>query len=350
MSSVTGLGGDGAAALWLGFGIAAALAAVGAVAVKATSRRAGLVDPPDPLVPAHTQPVATLGGIAVAFGFLMGALIVDLHPLGLEFAVGGALFLTIGVVDDVLKLSVLAKLVLQLVGAATVVALGTTLALTGRPLLDAALAFVWIIVLVNAVNLTDICDGLVSGLAAIAFLTLAAVDPSRGNAAILAAGACLGFLVLNAPKASIFLGDAGSHFVGFLLAALSLQTIGGRDALAEFAAVVLIVGVFLFEVAFLVLARRRRGLRWWLGSDDHVALRLQAAGLTVWNTNVVLWVCGAMLGIAAILVHRLDGFQLLPLGVALVAFLTIAWRFLSSISTPTEAGATAHVGIRPSGR
>ena len=100
----------------------------------------------------------------------------------------------------------------------------------------------------------------------------------------------------------------------------------------------------------MILARRRRGLRWWLGSDDHVALRLQAAGLTVWNTNVVLWVCGAMLGIAAILVHRLDGFQLLPLGVALVAFLTIAWRFLSSISTPTEAGATAHAGIRPSGR
>ena len=64
----------------------------------------------------------------------------------------------------------------------------------------------------------------------------------------------------------------------------------------------------------------------------------------------MLWVCGAMLGIAAILVHRLDGFQLLPLGVAIVAFLMIAWRFLSGLSTPTEAGATAHVGVRPSGR
>lgn len=350
MSSWTGLGGDSTSALWLGFGLALVFAALAAVAVRASSRRVGLIDAPDPLVPAHTRPVATLGGIAVAFGFLIGALVVDLEPLGLEFAVGGALFLAIGVVDDVLKLSVSWKLLLQLVGAATVVALGARLELTGRPALDAAIAFLWILVVVNAVNLTDISDGLVSGLAAIAFLTLAAIDPSRGEAAILAAGACLGFLVLNAPKASIFLGDAGSHFVGFLLAALSLQTVNGRDAVAEFSAVVLTVGVFLFELAFLISARRRRGLRWWLGSDDHVALRLQAAGLSVWSTNVVLWVCGAMLGIGAILIHRLDGFELLPLGLAIVAFLTIAWRFLSGLNPPTEAGVAAHAGMRPSGR
>jgi UDP-GlcNAc:undecaprenyl-phosphate/decaprenyl-phosphate GlcNAc-1-phosphate transferase len=350
VSSLTGLGGDSASALWLGFALAVVFAALAAVAVRATSRRAGLVDAPDPLVPAHTKPVATLGGIAVAFGLLIGALVVNLDPVGLEFAVGGALFLVIGVVDDVLKLSVSAKLLLQVVGAATVVALGTTVDLTGRPLLDALIAFAWILVLVNAVNLTDICDGLVSGLAAIAFLTLAAIDPTRGEAAVLAAGACLGFLVLNAPRASIFLGDAGSHFVGFLLAALSLQTVNGRDALAEFSAVVLTVGVFLFELAFLISARRRRGLRWWLGSDDHVALRLQAAGLSVWSTNVVLWVCGAMLGIAAILIHRLDGIELLPLGLAIAAFLVVAWRFLSGLAPPTEAGVAAHAGMRPSGR
>ncbi len=350
MSSLTGLGGDGASALWLGFALALVFAAVAAVVVRAASRRAGLIDAPDPLVPAHTRPVATLGGIAVAVGLLAGAFVVDVAPVGLEFAVGGALFLAIGVVDDVLKLSVSRKLVLQLVGATTVVALGARLELTGRPLLDSALAFAWIVVLVNAVNLTDICDGLVSGLAAIAFLTLAAIDPSRGEAAILAAGACLGFLVLNAPKASIFLGDAGSHFVGLLLAALSLQTVGGRDAVAEFGAVVLIVGVFLFELAFLVSARRRRGLRWWLGSDDHVAIRLQAAGLTVWSTNVVLWVCGAMLGIAAIIVHRLDGFELLPLGLSIATFLVISWRVLTGLAPPTEAGVAAHASARPFGR
>ena len=205
-------------------------------------------------------------------------------------------------------------------------------------------AFLWILILVNAVNLTDICDGLVSGLAAIAFLTLAAIDPSHAEAAVLAAGACAGFLVLNAPKASIFLGDTGSHFIGFLLAALSLQTVAGRDALAEFSAVVLVLGVFLFELVFLVWARYRRGLSWWLGSDDHAALRLQAAGLSVWMTDVVIWMGGAMLGMAAILVHRLDGLQLLPLGIAVGVFLVFAWRFLAGLSTPTEA---AVAEVRP---
>jgi UDP-GlcNAc:undecaprenyl-phosphate/decaprenyl-phosphate GlcNAc-1-phosphate transferase len=350
VSSLSGLGGDGAGALWLGFALAVVFAALAAFGVRAVGRRVGLVDAPDPLVPAHTKPVATLGGIAVALGLLIGAVVVDVDPVGFEIAVAGALFLAIGVVDDVLKLSVSAKLLLQVVGAVTAVALGISVDLTGQPVLNAVIAFAWILVLVNAVNLTDICDGLVSGLAAIAFLTLAAIDPTRGETAVLAAGACVGFLVLNAPRASIFLGDAGSHLIGFLLAALSLQTVNGRDAVAEFSAVVLTVGVFLFELAFLVSARRRRGLRWWLGSDDHVALRLQAAGLTVWGTNVVLWVCGAMLGIAAILIHRLDGFELLPLGVAIVAFLAIAWRFLSGLNPPTEAGVAAHAGMRPSGR
>ena len=348
MSRFGGLVAGDALAIGLAFVTAVVIAAVGAALVRAATRRAGILDEPDPIVPAHTTSVSTLGGIAVGLGFLAGAAVVgfgDVIPL--EWVVGGALFLAVGVVDDLLKLPVRPKLALQCAAAAAVVALGARLEVTGQPALDAVAALVWILVIVNAVNLTDICDGLVSGLAAIAFLSLAAIDPSRGEAAIVATGACAGFLVLNAPKASIFLGDAGSHLVGFLLAALSLQTVGGRDALAELSAVVLVLGVFLFELAFLVWQRRRRGLAWWLGSDDHAAIRLQAAGLSVWSTDVVLWSCGALLGIAAILVHRLDGLELVPLGVALVLFVASAWRFLGGLSTPTQADVAA---VRPLAR
>jgi UDP-GlcNAc:undecaprenyl-phosphate GlcNAc-1-phosphate transferase len=337
-----------ALAIGLAFATAAVIAALGAAIVRAATRRAGILDEPDPIVPAHTTSVSTLGGIAVALGFLAGAAVIDLGDVvPLEWAVGGVLFLLVGVVDDLLKLPVRPKLALQCAAAGTVVALGARLELTGRPAVDAALALAWILVIVNAVNLTDICDGLVSGLAAIAFLSLAAIDPSRGEAAIVATGACAGFLVLNAPKASIFLGDAGSHLVGFLLAALSLQTVGGRDALAELSAIVLVLGVFLFELTFLVWQRRRRGLAWWLGSDDHAAIRLQAAGLSVWSTDLVLWSWGALLGIAAILVHRLDGLELLPLGVAIALFVASAWRFLGSLSRPTQVDVAA---VRPLAR
>ena len=337
MSRSAGLVADNVLAIGLAFAMAVAVAAVGAAVVRAATHRAGIVDEPDPIVPAHTTSVSTLGGIAVALGFLAGAAVIGLEDvIPLEWAVGGALFLVVGVVDDLLKLSVLPKLGLQCAAAFAVVALGAKLEVTGNAAVDSAAALVWILVIVNAVNLTDICDGLVAGLAAVAFLALAAIDPSRGEAAIVATGACAGFLVLNAPKASIFLGDAGSHLVGFFLAALSLQTVGGRDALAELSAIVLVLGVFLFELAFLVWHRRRRGLHWWLGSDDHIAIRLQAAGLSIWSTDLILWSFGAMLGIAAILVHRLDGLELVPLGVALVLFVTSAWRFLGGLSTPTQ--------------
>lgn len=348
MSRFGGLVADDAVAIGLAFVTAVVLAAVGAALVRAATRRAGILDEPDPIVPAHTTSVSTLGGLAVGLGFLTGAAVVGLgDQIPLEWVVGGALFLAVGVVDDLLKLPVRPKLVLQCAAAVAVVALGARLEVTGQPALDALAALIWILVIVNAVNLTDICDGLVSGLAAIAFLSLAAIDPSRGEAAIVATGACAGFLVLNAPKASIFLGDAGSHLVGFLLAVLSLQTVGGRDALAELSAVVLVLGVFLFELAFLVWQRRRRGLAWWLGSDDHAAIRLQAAGLSVWSTDVVLWSCGALLGISAILVHRLDGLELVPLGVALVLFVASAWRFLGGLSTPTQVEVAA---VRPLAR
>jgi UDP-GlcNAc:undecaprenyl-phosphate/decaprenyl-phosphate GlcNAc-1-phosphate transferase len=329
-----------APAIGLAFLTAVVFAAVGAAIVRALTRRAGLLDEPDPIVPAHTTSVSTLGGIAVGLGILAGAAIIDLGDvIPLEWVVGGILFLLVGVVDDILKLPVLPKLVLQCAAAGIVVALGGRLELTGQPVLDAVAAVVWIIV--NAVNLTDICDGLVSGLAVIAFLALAAIDPSRGEAAIVAAGACAGFLVLNAPKASIFLGDAGSHLVGFLLAAIAMQTVGGRDALAELSAIVLVLGVFIFELAFLVWQRRRRGLAWWLGSDDHAAIRLQASGLSVWATDFVLWSWGALLGLAAIFVHRLDGLELVPLGIVIALAVVSAWRFLGGLTTPTQADVAA---------
>jgi UDP-GlcNAc:undecaprenyl-phosphate/decaprenyl-phosphate GlcNAc-1-phosphate transferase len=345
VSRSTGLAGADAVAIAFAFAAALIIAALGAAIVRATTHRAGILDAPGSIVPAHTRPVATLGGIAVAMGCLAGAAVVGLGDvISPELAVGGLLFLLIGIVDDLLKLSVRWKLVPQIVVAGVVVGMGVRLELFDHPVLAALGAFLWILILVNAVNLTDICDGLVSGLAAIAFLTLAAIDPSRAGLPIIAAGACAGFLVLNAPRASIFLGDTGSHFIGFLLAVLSLETVGGRDALAEFSAIVLVLGVFLFELVFLVWARYRRGLSWWLGSDDHPALRLQAAGLTVWMTDVVIWMGGAMLGMAAILLHRLDGLQLVPLGVAIGVFFVFAWRFLAGLSTPTEA---AGAEVRP---
>ena len=328
----------------LAFLVSAFVTVVAATALRAFARRVGLVDAPDPLVPQHKAPVATLGGAAVATGCALTLGTGLAEPLQLGLGVGAGIALAAGVVDDVRDLPIVAKLALQAVAAGAAIALGLDLDLTGNGPVDAAVAFIWILVVINAVNLTDVCDGLVPGLAAIAFFALAVLEPGSSGPAIAAAGACVGFLALNAPPASIFLGDAGSHFLGFLLAAVALAAVQGGESPPNLVPPVLVLGLFLFELVFVVVERSRRGVPWWRGSDDHVALRLQAAGLSRIRTDLVLWASAAALGFGGLLASRLEDFSLLAaaLGVAVAA--AGAWRLLRALDRPAAAVLAGRIG------
>jgi UDP-GlcNAc:undecaprenyl-phosphate GlcNAc-1-phosphate transferase len=284
----------------LAMGLALALCAIATFAVREVALGLGVVSEPDPFVPQHTRRVATAGGVAVALASAIVAfgLNVDFDPIG-PLAVGTAIVLAAGVLDDVRALTPWQKLALQVVAAASAAALGLRSELVGSAVLDGLVTVIWIVIVVNAVNLTDVCDGLVTGLAVVALLALALVEPEVRSLALVVAGACLGFLVFNAPPASIFLGDAGSNLLGFLLGGLTLAAVQASGTWRGFVQIVLILGVFLFELVFVVAARTRRGVPWWQGSGDHVALRLQAAGLTRWGADTVVWSAAALLGIAA---------------------------------------------------
>jgi UDP-GlcNAc:undecaprenyl-phosphate GlcNAc-1-phosphate transferase len=320
----------------LSFALAAVVTAFAAVVVRTLADRTGLVDPPNPRVPRHTRSVATLGGAAVAAGCLVALSTSPDGAVEPGLAAGAALALAVGIADDVRRLPIGAKLALQTLAASVAVALGLDLDVTGNGLADSAVAVVWILVVVNAVNLTDVCDGLVPGLAAIAFLALAAVDPGASGVATAAAGACAGFLALNAPPASIFLGDAGSHLIGFLLAAVALEAVERSGTTANVVAAALVLGIFLFELVFVVVERRRRGMPWWLGSDDHVALRLQAAGLGAVRTDLVLWACATALALAGLLAIRLEGLALFSLALVAVAAAAGAGGLLHVLARPTS--------------
>jgi UDP-GlcNAc:undecaprenyl-phosphate GlcNAc-1-phosphate transferase len=206
----------------------------------------------------------------------------------------GMLFLVLGVVDDLRPFSAAKKIVFQSAVAALAVVLGFRADVSGIAIVDAFAAFLWIIALVNAVNVTDVCDGLVAGVSVPLFLALALLNASRAPLALAVAGACVGFLFFNRPPATIFLGDGGSHLLGFLAATLTpLST-------RSFPAALLVVGVFLFELLFLVFVRTRKGLRWWLGSRDHFALRLQAAGLSRVQTDLIAIAAGIVAAAMAI--------------------------------------------------
>lgn len=303
--------------------ICSAAAAIASTWVaRSLALRLGFVSHPNPIVPQHTEPVAYLGGAGIAVAIVIALLSGAKTIVPLFIWLPALLFLALGVADDLRPFSAAKKLLLQSAVAMLAVILGFRADVSGIAILDAFAAFLWIIALVNAVNVTDVCDGLVAGVSVPLFLALALLNPTRAPLALAVAGACVGFLFFNRPPATIFLGDGGSHLLGFLAA--TLTPLSSRS----FPAALLVMGVFLFELLFLVFVRTRKGLRWWLGSRDHFALRLQAAGLSKVQTDLVAIAAG--IGVAAMAVAAAEAEPHVKIALLALAavFALIAGRLL----------------------
>jgi UDP-GlcNAc:undecaprenyl-phosphate GlcNAc-1-phosphate transferase len=278
--------------------VSALAGAIGTWLMRAIARRLGIVARPNPIVPQHRRPTAYLGGVGIGVGLAVATWVAGGAPRQMAaFAVPAAGFLALGLVDDLRPFRPIVKLALQCGLALLAALLGAARQpVTGIAVVDGALLAAWIVLLVNAVNVTDVCDGLVGGISAIALLFLGLWSaPVRPLAWGLAA-ACAGFLVFNRPPASIFMGDAGSHLLGYGLAVLSFPLLGEWPGALRAGAV---VAPFLFEVALLTYTRTRRGRPFWVGSPDHFALRMQAAGLSRWRTVLLSWVGAALVGTLA---------------------------------------------------
>jgi UDP-GlcNAc:undecaprenyl-phosphate GlcNAc-1-phosphate transferase len=262
-------------------------------------------------------------------------------------------------IDDRLRLSAATKFAAQVALAALAVACGLVYPFTALPVANAVISIVLITTIVNAVNLTDVCDGLVAGLSAVALTTSCLLWPGLAWWAAPAAGACVGFLVFNAPPARIFLGDAGSHWLGFLLAALPLAAAlpastglastgpastgpasTGLDSspLLHAAQIALLLGVFLFELTLLLVARTRHGIPVWRGSPDHFSLRLQAAGLSRWATVALAWSAGALLGLCALLLPAASPLARAAAAIALSCASGLCLAALLALPVPGRTG------------
>lgn len=267
-------------AVWLTTAVAAWFATL---AAERAALALGAVARPNPIVPQHVRPVAYLGGLGVLCGLGIGLANSDL-PWPPAYAWFGALsFGVLGTVDDLRPLAPVPKFGAQLLVAAVAAATGLGQGLTGQPMVDAAFAVFIVLLLVNAVNFTDVCDGLVATVGAVAMLGLAWLW--EAGWAVAASGACAGFLLRNRPPARVFLGDAGSHLIGFLLAVAWVDAVKVKPAAVPEG--LLINGVFLFEIVFITAVRITKRLPWWLGSPDHFSLRLQAAGWSRMRVDVV---------------------------------------------------------------
>lgn len=298
----------------------------------------------------HRAPVPLLGGVAIYAAFIAAILLFG-EALNLPqlfgILIGATAVSALGVWDDRRKVRPLVKLGGQAAAALFVVATGTQVALFDNPA-DYVISVLWILAITNALNLLDNMDGLSGGVAAVAsgfFLLLALLQGQYLVATLSAAllGACLGFLWYNFNPASIFMGDAGSLFLGFILAAVGIRLrFPGQLTAISWMIPVFVLGVPLFDTLLVVVSRLRRGLNpLTTPGQDHLSHRLVAIGLsqrravvTIYLTCVVLGVLGSLLVYSKLeIAYAIAGIAALAALAALVALERVNYRGLASAST-----------------
>ena len=271
----------------------------------------GIVDRPDGKLKKHEDSIPYLGGIAVYVAFLLTVgLLTDFDKETLGLLLSGSIALMVGLIDDFGVLTPWQKLIGQAVAAMVLVRSGTFIKLVFLPTwLAMPLTVLWILAVTNAFNIIDIMDGLASGVAAIAALSIAAANfmaqrDSQAFLALVLAGSALGFLKHNFHPARIFLGDAGSMFVGFMLAALSMNAGYTRVNLLAVISPALILGIPLFDLMLVMWIRWRNRIPVMKGSPDHFALRLRRCSLSVRETAITTYIVCALLGGVALLMSQ----------------------------------------------
>jgi len=301
--------------------------------------RRGLVDDPGHRK-IHDQPVPLAGGLAVMTALVVPAVLalvvlwichqfgVKIPPLntsttpllahgahrrGLELAAifaGAVGMLLVGLWDDKNESSPAVKFICQFAVAALVAASGARITLfVPNTLFSFAVTILWILTVINAFNFMDNMNGLCAGLGAIGafFFALAAATAAVPQylvalIAFLTCGALVGFLPHNFPRAKSFLGDSGSHLVGYLLAVLAIlphfYTYRNPHGLAVLTPLV-ILAVPLGDLVWVVIIRTRMGKPFYVGDTNHLSHRLVRLGFSRTRAVLVIWLLAAAFGALA---------------------------------------------------
>ena len=270
----------------------------------------------------HSRPTAVMGGVAIAASFYLAVLAVTvfLPAAGtlskyLPLLICTFLVFTLGLVDDIYRLAPQTKLVGQIIAASLLVFFGFKINWVESYTFNTFFSVFWIVGITNAFNLLDNMDGLSAGIAFISLLFLAVITmlnlgdgSGNGNLLIIALfmGALLGFLLYNFHPASIFMGDSGSLFIGFLLAGLTTQArlFPSTHLLPIIMVPVLILFIPILDTGFVSVMRTLFGRSVARGGKDHSSHRLVAIGLP--ERKAVLFLYGfSLLGGAVALVGAL---------------------------------------------
>ncbi len=294
---------------------------------RRVARRTGMMDIPNARK-VHTKATPLLGGVVIYLAFL-GALLLFANKFYVSQVVGiflgASLASFLGLWDDRFTISPYAKLVGQVLAALILVVSGVKVDLFHRLWLDGTLTVLWVVSLTNAMNLLDNMDGLSGGVALIASATFVLLAAGSGQYLVGAlaaamAGASLGFLVYNFNPASIFMGDSGSLFLGFMLAALGIKLRFPTNVYTvTWMIPPIVLGVPLFDTTLVVVSRLRRGLNpLSTPGKDHFSHRLVYLGYTKREAVLLIYLLSGALGEVALFITRAGAVESYFLGALLL--------------------------------
>ncbi len=324
------------------------------------ARRFNVLDIPDPRK-VHRHPTPLLGGTAIWAAMLVAfAFSPYLTRQLVAIIIGGTVILFLGVADDAKGLSAKFRLVVQILASCIVISQGVVVTflpptVAGR-IGETFITVAWIVGIMNALNFLDGMDGLASGLAAISAgaFALIAGNTFQGElsiAATILVGAALGFLIFNFRPARIFLGDAGSTFLGFVLASLAvLGTYQKTDAFIGLSIPILVLGIIIYDFVHITISRIARGVvtnfREWIEyvGKDHLHHRLNHLGLTQVQTVLFIYLLSTFMGLAAfILVAKtaVDKYLVVLMVVIMLAVITVLMELGKQRRAPDSDDARA---------
>ncbi|MEB3172500.1 MAG: MraY family glycosyltransferase [Cyanobacteriota bacterium] len=345
------------AAALLTFVVAALLTALVVPVVRRLGLAYGLIDAPDPRKQ-HTTPMVRLGGIGIVLGFSLALAVTwrwggfadlsaDKDQLIWTTLAGALCFFVIGLADDLFALPPLPRLVGQLFVAMAVWSQGVQIGtielpfdLLGRsepslvlpPALSLVATMIWLVGITNAINWLDGLDGLAAGVSGIAAVGLLSVSfslhqPAAGLLAAALGGSCLGFLRHNFNPARIFMGDGGSYFLGFALAAISI--VGPAKGLTSVSLLLplVILSLPLADMSAVILGRLSQGRSPFYPDRRHLHHRLLRQGISHRSTVLLIYAFTQWLAaLALVLVNAELRFLWLALATAILIAVVVTTR------------------------
>lgn len=263
----------------------------------------------------HKAPLPRMGGAAIYVSFWLAVFLsVPMEKKLIGLFLGSAILFVVGFYDDVKGLRPLYKLFGQIIAASVLVLFGFTVAHVTLPIIGrielgifgTVFMVIWVVGLVNAVNLCDGMDGLASGICFIAALMLSwsanHIGATTQSFLMLAlAGVTLGFLLFNFNPSKIILGDSGSMFLGYMIGAVSISGMLKTATVLSLVFPLLVLGIPLIDMLFAVIRRKWKGYPIVRADRGHLHHRLLDTGLNQRQAVIVLYGVSLCFGLAAIL-------------------------------------------------